>query len=68
MKLAFNRSLKGGNADPIQSLIDGMEIYYNYTGEAGSCFNVSVASTSAIGNNAWDYQVASNLKSLSFNF
>eukprot|EP01102_Stenamoeba_stenopodia_P015749 TRINITY_DN5409_c0_g1_i1.p1 TRINITY_DN5409_c0_g1~~TRINITY_DN5409_c0_g1_i1.p1 ORF type:complete len:519 (-),score=130.27 TRINITY_DN5409_c0_g1_i1:105-1610(-) len=49
------------NDDLLQALIDGMQIYFNYTGQSGSCFNMSVVSTGALGNDAWDYQACTQI-------
>jgi hypothetical protein len=37
----------------LQGLLDALQIYYNYTGEAGSCFNMSVFVADSLGLEAW---------------
>ena len=44
-------------ADELDALYQAMSVYYNYTGQAGTCYNVTVDATGGnLGIGGWDYQ------------
>ncbi|EGG16784.1 peptidase S28 family protein [Cavenderia fasciculata] len=47
--------------DDIQALLQVLHIYYNSSGQAGSCYNVSVFTTGALGSDVWDYQACTEM-------
>ncbi|KAL0910465.1 hypothetical protein M5K25_021450 [Dendrobium thyrsiflorum] len=42
--------------DTFSKLYGAMNIYYNFTGTAGECFNVSAAGTNRLGYSGWSWQ------------
>lgn len=48
--------------DLLVGIYKAISVYYNYTGQAGDCFNLTDSSTgSALGNQQWDYQACSEI-------
>ncbi|KAM9974791.1 hypothetical protein ACTFIW_008257 [Dictyostelium discoideum] len=47
--------------DDIQGLLEVLHVYYNYTGQAGTCYNMSVFTTGALGDASWDYQACTEM-------
>ncbi|GAM26049.1 hypothetical protein SAMD00019534_092240 [Acytostelium subglobosum LB1] len=54
-------SLLAQQTNDIQGLVQVMNVYFNSTGQAGQCNNVSVYTTSALGSNLWDYQACTEM-------
>jgi lysosomal Pro-X carboxypeptidase len=48
-------------SNPVQALMAAVSVYYNYTGEAGPCSNLSKYSTGALGMLSWDYQACTEM-------
>jgi len=44
-----------------RALSVAIAVYYNYTGEAGSCYNFSYVGNSNLGANGWDYQACTEM-------
>ncbi|KAG0489002.1 hypothetical protein HPP92_007813 [Vanilla planifolia] len=47
--------------DTFAKLYGAMNIYYNYTGAAGECFNTSVSATERIDSDAWSWQTCTEI-------
>lgn len=47
--------------DVLTGLFDTLMVYYNYTGLAGSCNNLTTTSTNALGDAGWNYQACTEM-------
>jgi len=45
----------------LNSLYSAISVYYNYTGQAGSCNDINSDATSNLGDQAWDYQACTEM-------
>ncbi|EFA80247.1 peptidase S28 family protein [Heterostelium album PN500] len=54
-------SLLAKETDNIQGLVQVMNVYFNSSGQAGQCNNVSVYTTGALGSDGWDYQACTEM-------
>eukprot|EP01100_Stratorugosa_tubuloviscum_P008524 TRINITY_DN355_c0_g6_i1.p1 TRINITY_DN355_c0_g6~~TRINITY_DN355_c0_g6_i1.p1 ORF type:complete len:497 (-),score=250.08 TRINITY_DN355_c0_g6_i1:85-1575(-) len=54
-------ALGNSSGDAIDGLIAAITVYYNYTGEAGSCFEVQSTTTDSLGTLGWDYQACTEM-------
>lgn len=48
----------------LENFASAMGVYFNYTGQAGSCYDLNNTATPSLGTTGWDYQCMSS--SLSF--
>jgi len=54
IKVSCSRML--AETDLITGMYEAISVYYNYTGDAGSCYSMNSTATADLGTFAWDYQ------------